>query len=110
MPPIPSGQVEIHVEFKNLSTGDFNKLTAFVRDLAKERSAVLEGTEDIRDVRENRAYHGLGNDGYVDQRYNPEHPIPSLEVEEAMRARLAKFLEENGIDADGANLELRYGK
>jgi hypothetical protein len=110
MPPVPSGHVEIHVEFKNFSTRDYNKLTAFVRELAEQRSAFVKGSESVRDVGEHRAYHGFGNDGYVDQRYNPGHPIPSPEVEEAMRTRLEKFLRGNGIDVDGAKLELRYGK
>jgi len=108
--PIPSGHVEIHVEFKNLSTSDYNKLTAFVRELPKEPNAIFKDSESVRAVGDYNAYHGFGNDGYVDQRYNPEHQVPSPEVEKAMRTRLETFLKENGIEADRAKLELRYGK
>jgi hypothetical protein len=108
-PPIPPGHVEIHVEFKGVSTETYNKLNTFIRELAEEHSVLRKGSGTVRDVGDSTSSHGIMNDGFADQRYNPDHPVPSPEVEEAMRARLKEFLEQNKIDSDDVTLELRYG-
>jgi hypothetical protein len=107
--PIPPGHAEIHIEYKGLSTDTYNKLNDFIRELAEEHSVLLRGSETERDVGDGSSYHGFLNAGHADQRYNPDHPVPSPEVEEAMQARLDEFLEKNGVDPDKASLELRYG-
>jgi hypothetical protein len=109
-PPIPKGYVGIHVEFADLSTADWNELTAFVKKLAEEHSAYLKGSDSERDVGDHNSFHGLGSDGFVDQIYNPDHQAPSPEVEEAMRTRLETFLQGKKINPSRVKLELRYGQ
>lgn len=108
--PIPKGQVEIHVGFKGLSTDKVNKLEAFVLRLAEDHSAYLDGSKSVRDVGHYDTLHVFCHFGFVDQRYNPDHPIPSPEVEKAMRDRLESFFEDNEIDGSGQKFELRYGR
>ena len=100
--PIPEGQVEIRVEFKGISKEKFNDPTAFVRGLPENHTDHRLG--------DFRAHHGFWNNGFVTRRYEPNHPIPSPEVEKAMAARLETFLQENRIDGLGEKLELRYGQ
>ena len=100
--PIPSGQVEIHVEYKNLSTTYYNELTRFIQDLARERSVDRRGSSYS-------GSHGFLNDGVVDARYKPNHPVPSPNVEKDMRTRLATWLVDRGKDPARATLDLRYG-
>ncbi len=99
--PLPKGQVEINVKFKNLSTDNYNKLNGFVKKLPKD---YMEGFEN-----EFTSSHSLGNDGEANQRYKPNHKIPSPEVEKAMQDRLQAFLKENGINEESVELKLRYG-
>jgi hypothetical protein len=108
--PIPKGQAGIHVEFKGLSTDQFNELTAFVKKLAEYHSAYVEGSTSERDVGDYSTYHGFWNDGFVAQTYKPNHPIPSPQVEAAMKEQLESFLKKNKIDAGSVKLELRYGR
>jgi hypothetical protein len=108
--PLPPGHVEIQVEFKGFTNDAFNKLSPFVETLAEEHAAYREGSDTLRDVGDRSASQGLMNDGFAVQQYNPNHPVPSPEVEQAMKERLKTFLKDNKIDADKAKLELRYGK
>lgn len=88
--PIPAGHVEIRVEFQRLSTKNYNNRTAIIRKLAEDHTDRL--VEDFN------GFHGTWNDGFVNRRYRPNHPIPSPEVEQAMSARLESFLKKNSID------------
>jgi hypothetical protein len=78
--------------------------------LAEEHSALRKGSDSLRDVGDRSSSQGLLNDGFADQRYTPNHRVPSPEVEQAMKNRLKTFLKDNKIDPDDAQLELRYGK
>jgi hypothetical protein len=40
----------------------------------------------------------------------PNHPVPSPEVEQAMKEHLKIFLKDSKIDSDDAQLQLGYGK
>lgn len=107
--PIPAGHAQIHVEFENVSTKDWNELTAFVEELATEHSVILKGSDTSQDVGDRDSFHGFGNDGFVNQTYNPGHPVPSTETEAAMKAALEEFLQEEKIDHEDVKLELRFG-
>jgi hypothetical protein len=48
-------------------------------------------------------------DGFAVQQYKPNHPVPSAEVEQAMKERLKTFLKDNKMDPDDARLQLRHG-
>jgi hypothetical protein len=98
--PIPKGHAWIHVEFKGLSTGQFNKLTEFVARLAESHSALVKGAGGERN-----AYHGFWNNGFVDQIYKAEHPLPSPQVEASMKAGLESFCQSNGIDGRALKFE-----
>jgi len=100
----------IHVEFKGISTAAYNKLSGFLMELAEEHSALRKGSDSLRDVGDRSSSQGLLNDGFADQRYTPNHRVPSPEVEQAMKNRLKTFLKDNKIDPDDVQLELRYGK
>ena len=39
----------------------------------------------------------------------PNHPVPSAEVEKAMKERLTTFLKDHKMDPEDAKLRLRYG-
>ncbi len=100
--PIPRITRRFASHFKRLSTGNYNHLVAFVRNLAEDHTDRL--VEDFN------AFHGIWNEGFVARRYRPNHPIPSPEVERSMSARLESFLKGRGIDGSGVmKLELRYG-
>jgi hypothetical protein len=49
------------------------------------------------------------NDGFAIQQYKPNHPVPSAEVEKAMKERLTTFLKDHKMDPEDAKLQLRYG-
>jgi hypothetical protein len=108
--PLPAGHVGIHVAFKGIPTEADNKLSGFLMKLAEEHSALRQGSESLRDVGDRHSYGGLMNDGFAVQQYNPNHPVPSPEVEQTMKERLKTFLKDNNIDPDDTQLELRYGK
>ena len=108
-PPIPKGDAMIHVEFKKLSDGEFNKLTDFVRKLGESHSALIKGSATARDVGDYNAFIGFWKEGVIDQVYTPDHPIPSPKVEASMKAELETYLRGKGIDVGGVKLELRYG-
>ena len=109
-PPLQKGEAMIHVEFKSLSTGEFNHLTEFVQALAEPHSTFVAGSTTERDIGDHNAYSGWRNDGFIDQIYQPNHPIPSPEVEASMKSALKTHLDANDIDPADVTLELRYGK
>lgn len=109
-PPIPKGEAMIHVEFKGLPNEKFSKLTEFVKQLAHNNSAFVDGSKSERDVGDYNTFLGAGNDGLIDQIYKPNHPIPSPSIEQSMKALLESYLHDNGIDSRDVNLELRYGQ
>lgn len=108
-PPIPKGHAGIHVEFKKLTSAQFDDLTQLVQKMAEDHSAYYPGSTTVRQVGDGNAYQGFWNDGYVDQAYKPDHPVPSPKVEADMKASLDAFLLKNKIDPAGVKLELRYG-
>lgn len=93
-----------------MPTDPYNKLSEFLMKLAEEHSALRQGSESLRDVGDRHSPAGLMNDGFAVQQYNPNHPVPSPEVEQAMKERLRTFLRDNKINPEDAQLELRYGK
>jgi hypothetical protein len=104
-----AGDAMIHVEFKGLSSDEFNNLTEFVRKLAESHSAFVEGSPSERDVGDHDAYTGIWNNGFVDQKYKPNHPIPSPEVEASMKASLESYLDDKRIYRGDVKFELQYG-
>ena len=108
-PPIPKGGVAIHVEFKGISTAQFNQLTVLVCKLPTHYCAYEAGSTTERAIGNHNAYHGFWNSGFVDQLYQPNHPIPSPAVEAAMKASLEEFLKANKMNSSEVKLELKYG-
>ncbi len=108
--PLRAGHVEIQVEFEGLPNDAYNKMSGFLMKLAEEHSTLREGSESLRDVGDRHSYIGLMNDGFAVQQYKPNHPVPSPDVEQAMKQRLKTFLKDNKIDPDDAQLKLLYGK
>jgi predicted Ser/Thr protein kinase len=104
---IEKGKAMIQIEFKGLSMEKSNKLVGFAIQLAKSR----DGRDVAHDwqIGERKAYTDIWNDGYVHQTYNPNHPMPSPEVEASMKASLKTFLHSNGINENDVKLELLYG-
>ena len=107
--PVPKGEVEIYIEFKGVSTGDYNELYQFAGKLAEPHCAIIKGSGGVPDRGESQGQHGFWNDGFVRHRYTPNHPVPSRDVEREMQNRLQRFLRDKGIDAKDVTLDLRYG-
>lgn len=84
-------------------------LSGLFTKLAEENSALREGSNSLRDVRDRYAFEGWMNDGFAIQHYKPNHPVPSAEVENAMKELLKTFLNDHKIDPEDAKLRLRYG-
>lgn len=105
--PMQKGEAMIHIEFKGLSSDKFNKLSDFAKKLAESHN--IEGPENDHYVGDSQGFSGIRNDGFVDQKYKPKHPMPSPEVEASMKASLKSFLYANGIDESDVKFELLYG-
>ena len=105
--PLPAGMVEIRVDFQGLSTDDYNALNRFLAELAREYTST--GPDAAPAGQEAESFHGFWNNGFAFERYRPNHPVPSPEIEADLQARFRTFLEERDIDGKGETLELRYG-
>jgi hypothetical protein len=99
--PIPKGEVEINIQFTNISTAEFNVLNTIIKQLAGNHSKSLT---------DHSSFHGIGNDGFVYLRYRPNHPVPGPEVEEAITTRFEALLKQAKIDPSHMTLEVQYGK
>ncbi|MEM7394969.1 MAG: hypothetical protein AAF492_21770 [Verrucomicrobiota bacterium] len=109
-PVIPKGHVEIYVEFKGFSSADYNTLNSLIQSLPEEHSVFLGGSDTIRDVGDFQSQIGILNSGSASQIYNPNHPVPSPDVEAAIQARLKKLLKENKVDPTKIKIQFRYGQ
>ena len=99
--PIPKGQVEINIQFTNISTAEFNALNKIIKQLASNHSKSLG---------DHSSYHGVGNDGFAYLRYIPNHPVPAPEAEVAIKTRFEALLKDAKIDPSHMTLEVQYGK
>ncbi len=68
-----------------------------------------EDSDSLRDVGDRHSSRGWTKDGFAVQQYKPNHPVPSAEIENAMKERLTTFLKDHKMDPEDAKLQLRYG-